>query len=106
MRLADTNVLIYAVSNRDADALKRVRAAATLKEPELALSVQVLQGVRNVAKRTQLFGAATITVQDKTMSSVWKRESGINPDSGPIPASPCDAVPTSPTGRKPPPPDS
>ena len=43
MRLADTNILLYAVSNREADAGKRVRAEATLMEPDLALSVQVLQ---------------------------------------------------------------
>ena len=43
MRLADANVLIYAVSNREADAAKRARAEATLKEPDLALFVQVLQ---------------------------------------------------------------
>ena len=43
MRLADTNVLIYAVSNREADATKRLRAETTLKEPDLALSVQIIQ---------------------------------------------------------------
>ena len=43
MRLADTNVLVYAVSNRGEDARKRARAIAVLKEPALALSVQVLQ---------------------------------------------------------------
>ena len=43
MRLADTNVLVYAVSNREADAPKRLRAETTLKEPDLALSVQVIQ---------------------------------------------------------------
>ena len=42
MRLADTNVLICAVSNRKADAAKRARAEETLKEADLALSVQVL----------------------------------------------------------------
>ena len=43
MRLVDTNVLIYAVSNRVADASKRARATTTLNEPDLALSIQVLQ---------------------------------------------------------------
>ena len=47
MRLTDTNVLIYAVSNREADARKRARAEATLMEPDLALSVQVLQEFYN-----------------------------------------------------------
>lgn len=43
MRLSDTNILIYAVSNREADVEKRGRAEAALMEPDLALSVQVLQ---------------------------------------------------------------
>jgi predicted nucleic acid-binding protein len=59
MRLADTNVLIYAVSNRDADAWKRERAEATLMEPDLALSVQVLQEFYHQATRPQ--GPAGLT---------------------------------------------
>ena len=59
MRLADTNVLIYAVSNREADAAKRTRAEATLKEPDLALSVQVLQEFYFQATRPQ--GPAGLT---------------------------------------------
>ena len=59
MRLADTNVLIYAVSNREADAPKRTRAEATLKEPDLALSVQVLQEFSYQATRPQ--GPAGLT---------------------------------------------
>ena len=51
MRLADTNILLYAVSNREADAGKRVRAEATLMEPDLALSVQVLQEFYHQATR-------------------------------------------------------
>ena len=51
MRLADTNVLIYAVSNREDDAGKRARAEATLMEPDLALSVQVLQEFYNQSTR-------------------------------------------------------
>ena len=43
MRLVDTNILLYAVSRMDSDAGKRTQSATTLKEPELALSVQVLQ---------------------------------------------------------------
>ena len=45
MRLADTNILIYAVSNRKADIEKRARAEATLKEPDLARSVPGTPGV-------------------------------------------------------------
>ena len=59
MRLADTNVLIYAVSNREADAGKRARAEATLMEPDLALSVQVLQEFYHQATRPQ--GPAGLT---------------------------------------------
>ena len=51
MRLADTNILLYAVSNREADAGKRARAEATLMEPDLALSVQVLQEFYHQATR-------------------------------------------------------
>lgn len=51
MRLADTNILLYAVSNREADAGKRVRAETTLMEPDLALSVQVLQEFYHQATR-------------------------------------------------------
>ena len=59
MRLADTNVLIYAVSSRDSDASKRTRAETTLKEPDLALSVQVLQEFYYQATRPQ--GPAGLT---------------------------------------------
>ena len=43
MRLVDTNVLLYTVSNNAADDHKKELAATILKEPDLALSVQVLQ---------------------------------------------------------------
>ena len=59
MRLADTNILIYAVSNRDDDAQKRTRAAAVLKEPDLTLSVQVFQEFYYQATRLQ--GPAGLT---------------------------------------------
>ncbi len=59
MRLADTNILIYAVSNRDADAWKKTRAAGILKEPDLALSVQVLQEF--YYQSTRLHGPAGLT---------------------------------------------
>ena len=51
MRLADTNILLYAVSNRDDDAGKRARAESILTEPDLALSVQVLQEFYHQATR-------------------------------------------------------
>ena len=53
MRLADTNVLVYAVSNRKANAGNGARAEATLKVPDMALSVQVLQEFYNQANRPQ-----------------------------------------------------
>lgn len=43
MRFVDTNVLLYAVSRLPEDAAKRARARELLKEPELALSVQIIQ---------------------------------------------------------------
>lgn len=62
MRLADTNVLIYAVSNREADAGKRAMAEATLMEPDLALSVQVLQEFYHQATRPH--GPAGLTHEE------------------------------------------
>ena len=59
MRLADTNILLYAVSRRNSDAGKRTQAAITLKEPDLALSVQVLQEFYYQATRPQ--GPASLT---------------------------------------------
>ncbi len=43
MRFVDTNVLLYAISSHPAEAVKAERASALLNEPDLALSVQVLQ---------------------------------------------------------------
>ncbi|MCY3956817.1 MAG: hypothetical protein OXG65_00805 [Chloroflexi bacterium] len=43
MRLGDTNVLLYASGELADDAEKRERALSLLAEPELAVSVQVLQ---------------------------------------------------------------
>ena len=61
MRLVDTNILICAVSSREEDAWKRARAASTLKESDLALSVQVLQEFYYQATRYQ--GPAALTHQ-------------------------------------------
>ena len=62
MRLADTNILIYAVSNRDADAEKKTRAAEILTEPDLALSIQVLQEF--YYQSTRLQGPAGLTHEE------------------------------------------
>ncbi len=43
MRFVDTNVLLYAVSKDPAEHAKSSKANALLAEPDLALSVQVLQ---------------------------------------------------------------
>ncbi len=59
MRLADTNILLYAVSNQEDVAAKKVTAAATLMEPDLALSVQVLQEFYHQATRPR--GPAGLT---------------------------------------------
>ena len=59
MRLADTNILLYAVSNREDEAEKRAAAEATLREPDLALSVQVLQEFYHQATRPH--GPARLT---------------------------------------------
>ena len=59
MRLADTNILLYAVSSQEAGAAKKARAQATLMEPDLALSVQVLQEFYHQATRPR--GPAGLT---------------------------------------------
>ena len=54
MRLADTNILIYAVSPDPADALKRDRALEVLADRDnLVLSVQVLQEFYYQATRSR-----------------------------------------------------
>ena len=60
MRLADTNILLYAVSADPSDAAKRARAAKVLADREnLALSVQVLQGFYHQATRRSRSGRLT-----------------------------------------------
>ncbi|MCY4114857.1 MAG: PIN domain-containing protein [Chloroflexi bacterium] len=51
MRFVDTNVLIYAASRATADPERRHRARALLSEPNLAVSVQVLQEFYHQATR-------------------------------------------------------
>ena len=51
MRFVDTNVLLYAASLLPEDADKRRRARALLAEPDLAVSVQVLQEFYHQATR-------------------------------------------------------
>ena len=51
MRFVDTNVLLYAASSLPEDADKRSRARALLTEPDLAVSVQVLQEFYHQATR-------------------------------------------------------
>ncbi len=52
MRFVDTNVLLYAASLVSEDARKRSRALELLEEPELAVSVQVLQEFYHQATRS------------------------------------------------------
>ena len=51
MRLIDTNILLYAVSASPEDAGKRGRARVLLSEPDLTVSVQVLQEFYHQATR-------------------------------------------------------
>jgi predicted nucleic acid-binding protein len=51
MRLADTNILIYAADTSPEERQKRVVAVAVLKEEDLTLSVQVLQEFYHQATR-------------------------------------------------------
>ena len=51
MRFVDTNVLLYAVSTLPEDANKRRRARELLREPNLAVSVQVFQEFYHQATR-------------------------------------------------------
>ena len=52
MRFVDTNVLLYAAGLTSEDSRKRDRALEILAEPELAISVQVLQEFYYQATRT------------------------------------------------------
>ncbi len=51
MRFVDTNVLLYAASREPEESQKRTRARALLAEPDLAVSVQVLQEFYHLATR-------------------------------------------------------
>lgn len=57
MRFVDTNVLLYAVSILPEDGEKRKRARELLEEPDLAVSVQVLQEFYHQATRPSRRGA-------------------------------------------------
>ena len=61
MRFVDTNVLIYAVSTAGEDGAKHRRALELLSEPDLSLSVQVLQEFHVQATRVSRAGALTHT---------------------------------------------
>jgi predicted nucleic acid-binding protein len=56
MRFVDTNVLLYAASLVPEEADKRNRARVLLTEPELAVSVQVLQEFYHQATRPTRIG--------------------------------------------------
>ena len=51
MRLADTNILIYAADRSPEERGKRVRAVQVLREEEMSLSTQVLQEFYHQATR-------------------------------------------------------
>jgi len=56
MRFVDTNVLLYAISDDEAEAVKRDIALAVLQASDLALSVQVLQEFYTQATRASRSG--------------------------------------------------
>ena len=56
MRFVDTNVLLYAASILPEEGAKRLRAREVLIEPDLALSVQVLQEFYHQATRASRTG--------------------------------------------------
>ena len=56
MRFLDTNVLLYAVSTLPGEAYKQRRAEELLGEPDLAVSVQVLQEFYHQATRPTRIG--------------------------------------------------
>ena len=64
MRLIDTNILLYAVSNVQRDAEKRYRSRLLLNEPHLVLSVQVLQEFYHQATHTRHKGSDRLTHED------------------------------------------
>lgn len=57
MHFVDTNVLLYAVSVLPEDGEKRTRARELLEEPDLAVSVQVLQEFYHQSTRPSRRGA-------------------------------------------------
>ena len=59
MRFVDTNVLLYAACGTPRDGDKRRRALELLAEPDLALSVQVLQEFYHQATRRSREGRIT-----------------------------------------------
>lgn len=59
MRFVDTNVLLYAVSALSEDVNKRRRALELIREPDLAISVQVLQEFYHQSTRANRPGAIT-----------------------------------------------
>ena len=62
MRFVDTNVLLYAVSPLSQEVDKRRRARELLGQPDLAISVQVLQKFYHQAIRPT--GSAQLTPED------------------------------------------
>lgn len=59
MRFVDTNVLLYAASILPEEEAKRLRARELLTEPDLAVSVQVLQEFYHQATRPTRAGRLT-----------------------------------------------
>lgn len=84
MRFVDTNILLYAISSDPQEAAKAERAAELLNEPDLALSVQVLQEFYVQATRSRALARVThdeavsliaalqrFPVQETTVPLLW-----------------------------------
>lgn len=72
MRFVDTNILLYRISNDPAEADKAAIARALLQEPDLCLSVQVLQEFYVQATRPS--GTAPLKHKEAIdLIATWKR---------------------------------
>ena len=78
MRFVDTNVLLYGVSPLPEDAGKRRRALELLREPDLAVSVQVFQEFYHQATRSTL-GCDAVYSEDLSSEQDYGGLRVINP---------------------------
>ena len=72
MRFVDTNVLLYAISDDEAEAAKRGTALTLLQSSDLALSVQVLQEFYTQATRASRTGRLQ-HAEAEALIRAWQR---------------------------------